>query len=234
MNHLRICTLTLIALLTTTLAYSQTTNDFGIWTSLGLEKKLGKWDLGTEFELRTMDNTSKINRVSLQFDASYALWKPLKVGLSYQFIDFNDTKYSDFQPRYRFSLFATGSQKLGHFNFSLRERLQLTTKDESDRIKSSGAIDTYKINPAWIWRNRLKVSYNIPHCKLSPYGSVETFYQLNNPDGNVFDDLRYTIGLNYVLKKKHKFDLYYLIDNEINVKDPVRRFVVGVGYTYSF
>jgi hypothetical protein len=233
MHHFRIFPLLLALLFVSPVIRSQT-NDFGIWTSLGLEKKLGKWDLGSELELRTMDNSSKINRVSMEFEASYVLLKPLKVGLSYQFIDFNDTKYTDFQPRHRFNLFAIGSQKLGNFNFSLRERLQLTTKDESDRIKSSGAIDTYKINPAWVWRNRLKISYNIPHCKITPYGSFETFYQLNNPDGNVFDDLRYTIGVGYSLKKRHKFNLYYLIDNEINVKNPVRGFVLGAGYTYSF
>jgi hypothetical protein len=225
-------TILLLAVMSSTV-WAQT-NDFGIWITVGLEKKIGKWNLCSELELRTMDNSSKINRMSLQLEATYAIWKAFKVGLSYQFIDFNDVKYSDFQTRNRFNAFAVGTYKWGRFAFALRERIQLTTKDESDRIKASGKIDTYKINPELIWRNRLKVTYNIPHFRISPYCSFESFYELNNPEGNVFDDLRYTIGLNYNLNKKNKFDLYYLIDNEINVNDPTRKFVLGAGFTHSF
>lgn len=218
----------------TFLEASAQSNDFGIWTSLGAEKKFGKLELSTEAELRTMNNSSDINRFSLQITPSYKIIKQIKVGAGYQFIYFNDVKYSDFQPRHRFILFTQGEQKWGRFNFSLRERLQLTTKDESDRIKSSGEIDTYKTNPEWSWRNRLKVEFDPRHSRISPYFSIETFYQLNNPDGNVFDNLRYTLGAQYKLSKSSKIEVYGLLNNEINVSNPVRGYVVGAGYNFSF
>jgi hypothetical protein len=210
------------------------TEDFGIWTSIGGEKKLGKWDFNAEAELRTKDNSGQVNRWSLQLEAAYSIIKPLKIGASYQFIYFHDTEYWDFQPRNRFNLFLSGKQKLGNFTFSLRERAQLTTKDASDRIKKSGKINTYKINPEWTWRNRLKVEYNIPKFPVTPSLSFESFYQLNNPDGNTFDDMRYTLSFAYNLTKHNQLEIYGLLDNEVNVSDPVRTFVTGIGFTHSF
>jgi hypothetical protein len=192
------------------------TKDYGLWTTLGTEIDLGKWDIESDIELRTNDHAQQVDR-----------W-------GYWFLYYNDTKYDDFQPRHRVYIFLQGKYKLGDFTISLRERLQRTTKDESKRIKESGKTDTYKINPDVAWRNRMKVEYNIPHFKINPAFSCETFYQLNNPDGNSFEKLRYTLALNYKLKKHHEFEVYGLIDKEINVTDPVVMYVAGIGYLYSF
>lgn len=208
--------------------------DFGIWSSVGIEKKLSKWTVGTEGELRTNDNSEQINRWSLKLETSYNIFKPLKIGLSYQFINFYDAKYSDFQRRNRLNLFLQGKQKLGNFSFSLREQAQLTTKDESDRVKKSGKIDTYAINPEWTWRNRVKVAYNIPKIPVTPALSLETFYQLNNPEGNLFNKLRYTLSFSYNLSKHHQFEVYGLLDKEINVTSPVKTYIAGIGYLFSF
>jgi hypothetical protein len=221
-----------LLLLTSANLWAQT-EDFGVWTTIGAEKKLGKWNIGTEAELRTNSNAGQVSRWSLRLETSYNIIKPLKVGGSYQYIDFYDSKYADFQPRHRFFLYLQGKQKLGNFIFTLRERVQVTTKDESDRIKASGNIDTYKINPEWNWRNRLKAEYNIPHFPVSPSFSIESFYQLNNPDGNSFNNMRYALGFKYKPMKRHEFELYGLFDKEMNVNNPVKKYVVGIGYVYS-
>ncbi|MCD7973758.1 MAG: DUF2490 domain-containing protein [Candidatus Azobacteroides sp.] len=210
-------------------------DDFGIWTSIEVDKKLNKkWNLNGEFELRTRDNTSEVARWGAKVGADYSFIKGLKVGAAYQFLYFHDIKYWDFQPRHRFIGYVQGRQKVGRFTFSLRERFQVTHKDDSDRIKANGKKDTYKINPEWSWRNRIKASYDIPKCKLTPSFSFESFFQLNNPDGNEFDGLRYTLSLTYKLDKKHSFDLSGIYDKEINVKNPENRCVLGIGYAYSF
>ncbi|HEY4786254.1 MAG TPA: DUF2490 domain-containing protein [Bacteroidales bacterium] len=213
--------------------YTQT-NGFGIWSTLGIEKRAGKWNFNLEGELRTKDNASQVSRWSLSLIPSFRFNKHLEVGGGYEYIYFYDSKYADFQPRNRFILFVQGKQNLGNFTLTLRERAQVTFKDESDRIKSSGKIDTYKINPEWIWRNRLKVAYNIPKFPINPAISFETFYQLNNPEGNNFCKLRYTLAFHYNLAKHHHFELYGLIDKQINVNNPVMNHVIGIGYTYSF
>ena len=156
------------------------------------------------------------------------------MGAGYQYIYFHDFKYSNFQPRNRFYFFLQEKRKMGDFTFTLRERIQVTTKDESDRIKSNGKIDTYKINPDYSWRNRLKIDYNIPRCPVSPSLSVESFCQLNNPDGNKFDDMRYTLSFKYNLTKHNEIEIYGLVDKEMNVKNPEKKLVTGIGYVHSF
>lgn len=210
------------------------TNDFGIWTSVGAEKELGKWNFSGEAELRTKENSTNIDRLSIGLSADYQLFKPIKIGGGYEFIYFNDTEYLDFQPRHRANLFIQGKQKFGDFTFSLRERVQVTAKDVSDRLKESGKIDNYKVNPEYMWRNKLKVSYNIPHFPINPAFSVESFYTLNNPDGNTFEQLRYSLSLNYKLSKHHSFEVYGLYDQEFDSEDAIQPYVLGVGYKFNF
>jgi hypothetical protein len=210
------------------------TADFGIWSSIGIDKSLRKWDLGAQTELRTNDNSGQINRLSFSLAASYNLIKPLKIGTGYEYIYFHDVKFSDYQPRQRYIVYAQGEQKLGNFKFTLREKIQRTIKDESDRIIETGKYDNYKINPEYIWRNRLNVAYNIPQFPVTPSLSFETFYQLNNPDGNAFNQFRTMLSFKYKLTKQNEFKIYGLIDKEINVVDAAKIYVVGFEYTFSF
>jgi long-subunit fatty acid transport protein len=210
------------------------TSDFGIWVSAGVTKKLWKWNLDASGELRLKENTSQVDRMSLQFNASYHINKPLSAGIGYEFIYYHDSKYADYQPRQRYMLFIQGKQKFGHFSFSLREKIQRTIKDESDRLKENGDYDNYKINPEWVWRNRLALAYNIPRFPVNPAFSFESFYQLNNPDGNKFEKLRFTLALSFKPGKHHEFKVYGLIDQKINVDNPYKRFILGTGYTFSF
>lgn len=226
--------LTLILLVVNLLIAGAQTRESGIWSEIGLEKKIGKFELSVSGEMRNSDFLSKASRYGLGLEGNYNLNKFLKVGLSYQYYNFYDSKYFDYQPRQRYNFFVQGDQKFGRFSISLRERLQRTVKDESDRITESGSYDTYKINPAYTWRNRIKLKYNIANFPVTPAFSVESFYQLNNPDGNKFDQVRYILSLNYKFSKSHRIEVYGLIDREINVTSPVNKNVLGVGYYFSF
>ncbi|MFM2290534.1 MAG: hypothetical protein RIS29_347 [Bacteroidota bacterium] len=208
-------------------------NEYGVWTSFTLSKKLKKWDLSSTAEFRTTEFLSDINRFSLDIDGGYNVFKKLKLGAEAKFIYFNDFKYDDYQPRGRYAVYGQGKWKLDRFNFSLREKIECTVKDVSDRIKSSGAIDTYKINPEWYWRNKLKIQYDIRSIPVTPSVSVESFYQLNNPSGNMFDEIRYTLSLQYRLSKKQSVEVFGLKAPELNVTNPATKYVVGVNYTIS-
>lgn len=207
---------------------------FGFWASVDATKKLNRVELSGEVELRMRDNMERVARMAAKIGAEYKIIKGLNVGIAYQYIHFNDVEYSDYQPRHRLIGYIQGKQKWGNISVSLRERIQTTYKDEDDRIKSSGKIDTYKSNPEWIWRNRLKIAYDIPKCKFTPSVSAESFYQLNNPDGNVFENMRYTLACTYKINKKKSVEFFLLYDNEINVNNPEDKYVAGVSYSFSF
>ena len=147
---------------------------------------------------------------------------------------YNDIEYSDVQPRQRYAIYTQGKQKFGNFKIYIREQFQRTIKDERDRIKFNGQHDTYSINPEWEWRNRIKLLYNIPNCPFNPSAYFESYYYLNDPDGNSFSKLRFDLSLNYKLSKHHRFELYGLIDKEVNEINPVTTWIIGLEYTYVF
>jgi|GEM_PF-581224 len=230
--HLRLSLTTLLIAITTFVSAQQ--ESFGVWTTFELQKKYQKWDFSAATELRTSGFYKHFNRLSLQLETSYDIAKAFKIGVNYEGIDFYDYKYDDYQLRNRFGLFVQGKQKYGGFTFTLREKIQLTTKDDTDRIKSNGEIDTYNIDPDLVWSNKLKVKYNIPKFPVTPSLSAETFFQLNNPDGYMFEKLRYTLAFDYKISKHQHIELYGLVNSKIYGNNQGNTFVLGLGYSFSF
>lgn len=214
--------------------YAQDEN-FKTWSSIEVIKKLNQWDFSGEFEIRNAGWYNKTERTSLELEAEYSLTEVIKIGSAYKLMRFYDYKYNDYQWRNRVDFSIQGKWEIARFSIILRERIEYTTRDESDRIRSNGEIDTYKINPEWLWRNRLKISYNIPKIPLEPAIAGESFYQLNNPDGNIFEKFRYTLSISYKLTKKHEIQLFSLINRKIDDPDDetMNEYVLGLGYSYK-
>lgn len=205
---------------------------FDVWSTIRLQKKWYRWDFSAETELRSSGFYQHTDRLSLQGEACYDVKKWLKAGALYQVINFYDSKYDDYQLRNRFGAYVQGKKKWGGFTFSLQEQLQLTTKDESDRIKNNGETDTYKVNPSVVWLNKLKMKYHFTDCPLTPAFSAETFYQLNDPDGNTFTKIRYTLSLDYTFARRHHFEISGKLDNKLD--NPENKYILGIGYTFAF
>lgn len=208
-------------------------NELGTWTSLEVEKKFQKVDIGAEAEFRTIYGLRLMDRWSLGANINYQPIKPIKIGFGYSLMNVLDEKYANYQFRSRLYASATGKLKLDRFSISLRERIQFTTKDASNRIKSDGTVDDYKINPALVWRNRLLVDYNIPDCKLSPSFSVESFYELNNPDGNQFDKFRFTLAVDYKINKSNSVSVFSVYNNKPTDDENSGKYILGIGYKFT-
>lgn len=227
-------------LLVSSLVVHAQDGSFGNWTSLNIEKDLNDWELGAEAEFRTIffEKGPLVERASLGLGLDYKLIKGLKLGVGYTLMNKLDTKYEKYLMRNRFTTTVSGKYKLDRFTFSLRERLQLTLKDESNRLRPDGSIDTYRANPVLKWRNRLQIAYNIPKFKIDPTFSVETHYDLNNPDGNHFSKYRYILAFDYKLHKKHVFEVSAVLNSVVNAEldsdDYYGRYVIGTSYKYSF
>ncbi len=204
--------------------------NFGTWTSISAEKNLGDIGLGAETELRTILGVRLINRASVGLSADYRINDYLKVAAGYSFMNNLDTKYENYQFRHRFNAGATGRFKVDRFTFSLRERVQLTTKDESKRIRDNGTIDTYRINPAWVWRNRFQAEYNIRKSKFTPSFSVESFYELNNPAGNSFYKMRYTLTCDYRINKRNSVSVFTVLNTGFDDEDMYGKYILGINY----
>ena len=126
-------------------------DDFGIWTSVGVEKKINKqWSAEAGVEFRTADNLQEVSRWGGSLGVNYKLTGFLKLGAGYAYLyDHNamETKvnytkngnvngynvdHAYWQSKHRAYFDVVGSLKSGRFKFSWRERYQYTHSVATD------------------------------------------------------------------------------------------------------
>ena len=225
-------------------------NDFGMWYELGAEKKLSrKWTLGAEAEFRTRNNTRTADRLGVGISAEYKIIKGLKVSAGYTFLNDNrqesldyksdGLRYNKWTPsywavRHRFNVSLTGSISWDRLSVSLRERWQYTYRPEASGKKYDFDEETWtsiKGKGKNLLRSRLQLSYDIPHWKFDPHAGIEMF-----TDNSGITKMRYQVGVDYKIMKKHIFGLDYRFqsvngdddDNDLNSH------LIGLSYKYKF
>jgi predicted porin len=230
-------------------AASAQSDDFGIWTSVGAEKKIDrKWSVEAEAEFRTRNDSKTADRWSGGIGVDYKLMKGLKMSAGYTLLYDNniekityhsDGDYNNWRPsywgiRHRFNVSLTGDVDWGNFNFSLRECWQYTyrpekTTDRYDFDNSQWETTTVGGKGKSVLRSRFQVEYNIPHCKINPYANVELY------NGWALQKTRYTVGADWKLTKHHSVGLYYRYQN-VNSDDDNEpgMHIVGVNYNFKF
>lgn len=81
----------------------------------------------------------------------------------------------------------------------------------------------------WVLRSKLTIEYNVKGLPLNPYVSIDYGCGLNYSANK----WKYSIGAEYKLTKKHKFDLFYRFSHDDDEDDP-NGHLLGVGFKYSF
>lgn len=223
-------------------------SDMGIWTEIGIEKKVNKKvTVGLEGEWRTADNASRNSRWSAGAYGEYKFSKWLKGSVGYNFLydrrdkytyhsDGSLNKYARYwTPRHRFHADLTGSWNLGQWKLSLRERWQYTYRPEQtipgrydyDQEAFDNEPKTYSGTGKNVLRSRLQVSREFG--KLEPYANVELY------NGWALEKTRYTVGIDYDLTKHHSLGAYYRFQTTHgDSDDEPDMHILGVSYKYKF
>lgn len=223
-------------------------NDFGLWGGVAVEKKISKsLEANIEGEFRSRNNVRTAERLSGSAGLTYKMCKWLQSSVDYTFLysyePLEREKDGDIIPEYwlmrhRFNVALTGKWKIGRFDFSLRERWQYTYRPEQEAEKFDGDSHLQKDNEIIKGkgknnlRSRLKVEYDIPKCKFTPYASCELTHHLHH--GFYYEKTRCIIGTEYKLNKKHVFDFYGLYQVQAESEDEPNGFVIGAGYKFKF
>jgi len=222
-KHFWIALLALMCVVTNVRAQQ---NDFGVWTSVTLRHKFTqRIAVSLEEEFRFNQNATAIAQYFTDASIEYELSKKLEIALSYRFTNSFQQMY--FSKRHRVYADLSYKTKYKQFQFQFRTRLQEQQQD----IYSS---ETGSI-PEWYSRNKLTVKFDLRR-KYVPYVSAEMFYRIFTPDqsSNFIDKWRYTIGAEYEFNRIHTLDVFYLMQRERMVNNPITDFVFGIGYTYTF
>lgn len=117
---------------------------------------------------------------------------------------------------------------------SFRNDLQLDLSTKVDRIglgyrftAQHEYIDVVEFRA--LVRNRVEVNYNVRDLPLEPYVAAESFTSLRY-DGNMLLGIRYTVGTQITLSKGRSLDLGIRHDREINLYDPVHRWIFAASF----
>ncbi len=200
-------------------------NDAGMWLSLNAEKKITpalSFNLSEEF--RFNENLLELGSFFTDAGVSYKISKMFRISANYRFS--NKRRIDDsYSKRHRYYVDLVIRKNFNPLVFSFRTRYQ---SQYSDMFSSSDGL----ISSSYI-REKLQIKFDL-NKKYSPYVYSELYYSLNNPKGNRIDNMRYAAGIEYSINRMHSIDLFYLIQNEMNVKSPVRDFVIGLGYNFTF
>ena len=260
---------------------------FGVWTSIGAEKKISKkWGVEMEGEFRTADALNEVSRYSIGVSTDYKINSWLKVDAGYVFMrDFSredkslkweedeynedgaldyskyelDIEEAYWKTRHRVNVSLTGSVKFNRFKISLRERVQYTYQMKTTINQTEYDVTKYS-EEGWGWlygdnlwqvdtespkvkedekggkhsfvlRSRLQVEYDIKGVPFEPYASVEMHNALN---GFGIKKMRYTIGVDYKINKKHSVGLYYRYQDFTGSDEGESTHILGVGYKFKF
>jgi hypothetical protein len=236
--------------------------ELGARVGLSLDKKLAKGlHLQLEGEARTAGNFTEIGRYDAGLGLTYKLNKTFKFGFGYNMIEKKNSE-GVWKMRHRIYVDAKATLHAGDWNFSLRERLQLTHKDvnaiKKQTTPNSLALKsrlqaTYKgfsdVEPyAYIeFRN----VFNDPTCNAVWSTTYNTFtdYSFTGYDAAYFNRCRGVLGAEWKLSRNHSFDYFligdYCYDKVIDTDksgttlkslgfDRGLQFSTGIGYTFSF
>lgn len=208
-------------------AQSERTTDFGAIVSGEFSTAVGRsFDLSLEEELRFDQNCTQFDRWLNSLGVNYSFPRNrLKVGLNADYIRrHNDEDY--YENRWRIGAQLTYTESLCHFRISGRSKLLATFYDE--------LTGEHRVNPKLYWRNRLQVSYQQPNSRFKYALSAELFWLLNDPKGSYIDNLRTVASVEYRLTRRHYLSLFARMDNDLQVKEPVDRFYLGLNFEMKY
>lgn len=189
-------------------------------------KILKGWHVDLEGELRFDHNFTHYDRAKVGVGTDYTFWKKrIKIGVAYNFLNYHDRDDQLFDNRHRVKGFLTVAPKFGDWKIAYRAMVQATFRDERR--------GDYRFNPKTYMRNRLQVTWSVPHQPVKLYLSEEFWWRIYKPGDNIIDNLRSVVGVEYSINKHHVLDFYLRSDNEIQVKNPENVLYIGIGYKFD-
>jgi predicted porin len=195
--------------------------DFGLWTQVSLEKKFTpRFSVQIREALRLDENASRIAVHYTQAIISYKLTNSFGLNVAYrnsQKFKFDET----ISYRSRFQVDLVYKTKLKNLELEIQERIQTQFSD----INRNADWKT----PKNTLRSRFTLSYDLGK-RITPFFYYELFYHINND----FDNQRFRLGLDYEINKKQGMTLFYMLDQEIRVNNPLSTYALGVSYKYAF
>ena len=223
----RLLTIVLLLFSVGVFAQSERSTDFGGIVSAEAEVGLGgPFGLSVEEELRFENNCTQFDRWLNSVGVDYTcLHNRMNIGLTVDYIRrHNDRGY--YENRGRLGLQVTYTEDWRRFRFQVRSKAVGTFFDER--------TGEHRVNPRLYWRNRLKVTYQPMNSRFKYALSTELFWLTNDPKKGGIDNLRTVLSVDYRLARQYTLSAFVRMDNDLQVKEPVDRFFLGLTFKAKY
>ena len=191
--------------------------DFGTWSGFSVSKAvLDDLKVDADIQIRTDDNSTRINQFFLDLGANYKVNEYFRVGIFLRPRMTNNWSGYNFENRLYFDL--TGKLKLNDINLYLRSRIQTTSNRNAE-------------NPTY---ERIQFKVKIKLDKgLKAFVQDEFFFHLNGTGTSNYKKNRFGLGFEYAINDYLQMSLKYLRITEVNQAYPLRMNVIALGLSYS-
>ena len=191
--------------------------DFGTWSGFSVSKAvLDDLKVDADIQIRTDDNSTRINQFFLDLGANYKVNEYFRAGIFLRPRMTNNWSGYNFENRLYFDL--TGKLKLNDINLYLRSRIQTTSNRNAE-------------NPTY---ERIQFKVKIKLDKgLKAFVQDEFFFHLNGTGTSNYKKNRFGLGFEYAINDYLQMSLKYLRITEVNQAYPLRMNVIALGLSYS-
>jgi len=193
------------------------------WARIQLEREVtGDLELALDLQQRMKGNLGVFDRSMVTGKVDYDLPAGFGVsgGVRYQVV--KDEAYYD--SRFRLNGDLDYEYDLGTLELGLRSRIQYGM---DDHLAEAEVLYENKL----VNRNRAGLSYHIFGTRFTPFATAEIYRHLNREQGAQFYKVRYEVGLDLLLSTTSELELFYKLENEFNVSDPLLAHILGAGLT---
>jgi len=217
--------ISIILLLSFTIAGYSQNDDFGMWFGIDASHNLvKKFDISLSGCIRTIDNTSRIEQYFVEGGLGYKLNKIFSVSASYRLLNTQE-KNSNFYFRHKIFFDLKGTVPVNQFSLSTRLRLQRTTRTYIE--------DNEDIEAKYYVRLKTKASYNIPSFPLDPFIGCEIFCPAFSDNGLDIYKNRLSVGAELKLSKKNSLSAEYIHQRDYHPSISDIN-IVSFGYNFKF
>jgi len=212
-----------IFILTSGNLFAQHQKDAAMWLSVNIEKKINKrFSVNFIHQTSLNQNLNEVGYLYYDLGLSYKLNKYFTIACNYRLSELRNLEnfYSETQ---RFYSDLTFSKGFGKFYLQIRTRFQT-------QVYGLNYQDFYKPNRDFS-RNKISLRYNINRI-YSTFISAEQFYRFNKINNT--QAYRFAAGLTYKFNLKHRIDVYYMNQFQLNTKRTRTDYITGLTYSYKF
>ncbi|MEO8146917.1 MAG: DUF2490 domain-containing protein [Bacteroidia bacterium] len=198
--------------------------DFEGIFSINLEKKISRsFSIGVLQQNAFNQNLNELGYWFLEAGLDYRLTRNFTLSGAYRYME-RRNRGNFYHTRQLLIGDFTYSKSVKRFSFSMRARFQ--------NMYYGDLLETDYRAPKLYNRDRFTLRYKINYY-LAPYISTEIFFPLNNPVNKSMNQVRGTIGFFYQFNERFKTEIYYQVQQQLNVKNKYTYYVLSLNLYYK-